>query len=102
MKDLHRDVAIDSLLERAVHAPHRADAGELAHLDVPGKLATDVCVAPPSRIARALGGLRRRSVLERGAVVRAEECVGRIAGPARRTELGGGRRGDHGDIVAEG
>ena len=51
MEDLHRDVAIDPLLERAVHAPHGPHTGELTHLDVPRDLAPDVRSRLPESLA---------------------------------------------------
>src|SRR5262249_49410565 len=56
MEDLHRDVAIDSLLERPIDAPHRADPDELANLDVPRDLLADVRVVRLG--ARLLSGRR--------------------------------------------
>jgi hypothetical protein len=44
VQDLHRDVPVDPFLESAVHAPHRANADELADLDVPQDLAAEVGV----------------------------------------------------------
>ena len=42
VEDLHGDVAVDALLERAVDAAHRADADELPDLDVAGDLLAEV------------------------------------------------------------
>ena len=44
VEDLHRDVAVDPLLEGAVDPAHRADADELADLDVAEDLAPEVRV----------------------------------------------------------
>ena len=81
MQDFHRDVAVDALLKGAVHAAHRADADQLANLDVPQDLAGEV------RVGRGGGGDDAARGRERRAVERAIERVGGVACAARRTGL---------------
>jgi hypothetical protein len=97
VENLGRDVAIDSLLKRAVDAPHRADAGELTDLDVPRDLATEVGIGRRRHGLVFVGGPRGR---QRASVVRTKQGLGRERTAARRTKLWreGGRafHGHHG------
>ena len=86
VQDLHRDVTIDPPLVRAVHPPHRTDAGELLQLDVPEHLAPEVRivaagVAPARRVSPCIG--------QRRAVLGTEKRLGGVAGAACHADFGG-------------